>query len=76
MNEDGLLYPKKTLANLVSVKSYLLFNLLGIEDMSWLAAPVALWSCCPGYIKARDLVQQLLVVNDGAERGKNIGLYT
>ena len=72
MNEDGLLYPKKTLANLVSVKSYLLFNLLGIEDMSWLAVPVALWSCCPSYVKARDFVRQLLVVNDGAERGKNI----
>ena len=42
-NEDGDFYPQKTLADLVSSKSYLLFNLLHIEDLSWLDAPVGLW---------------------------------
>ena len=53
-------------------KSYLLFNLLKIEDLSWLEAPVALWKCFPSYIQARDFVRDLVVVNDGAERGKSI----
>ena len=69
VNEDGELYQKKSLTDLVSVKSYLLFNLLKIDDLSWLDAPVGLWPCFPSYIQARDFVQQLLVVNDGAERG-------
>jgi hypothetical protein len=41
-NDDGDFYSKKTLAGLVGVKSYLMFNLLKIEDLSWLEAPVAL----------------------------------
>ena len=53
----------------MSVSSYLLFNLLKIEDLSWLDAPVALWCCFPTYVKVRDFVHQLLTVNDGAERG-------
>lgn len=69
VNEEGDLYPKKTLASLVSGKSYLLFSLLHIEDLSWLDAPVGLWPCFPSYVKARDFVWQLVVVNDGAERG-------
>ena len=69
MDEDDKFYPKKTLASFLSEKSYLLFNLLKIEDLSWLTAPVALWSCVPSYILARDFVKQLLTLNDGAERG-------
>ena len=69
-NDEGDFYPVKTLSNMVSAKSYLLFNLLEIEDLSWLEAPVGLWPCFPSYVKAKDFVSQLLVVNDGAERGK------
>ena len=65
----GNFYPKKTLSSFVSEKSYLLFNLLEIADLAWLEAPVALWKCCPSYTKVRDYVRDLLVVNDGAERG-------
>jgi hypothetical protein len=68
-DEDGGYYQKKTLPDLVTVRSYLLFNLLKIEDLSWLDAPVALWPCFPTYVKARDFIHQLLTVNDGAERG-------
>ena len=68
-NDEGAFYPPKTLASLVSARSYLLFNLLHIEDISWLAAPVCLWPCFPSYVEARDFVWQLLTVNDGAERG-------
>ena len=71
-NEDGDFYSMKTLAGLVGVKSYLLFNLLKIEDLNWLEVPVALWKCFPSYIQARDFVRDLVVVNDWAERGKNI----
>ena len=74
VNEDGDLYPRKTLANFVSVKSYLMFNLLGIEDLTWLDAPVSLWPCFPSFVKARNFVRQLLVVNDGAERGSFINI--
>ena len=68
-NDEGAFYPPKTLASLVSARSYLLFNLLHIEDICWLAAPVCLWPCFPSYVEARDFVWQLLTVNDGAERG-------
>jgi hypothetical protein len=69
MDEDDKFYPKETLASFLSEKSYLIFNLLKIDDLSWLAAPVVLWSCVPSYFFARDFVKQLLTVNDGAERG-------
>ena len=55
--------------SLLSAKSYLLFKLLKIEDVSWLTVPVAFWPCVPSYIQARDFVRQLLTINDGAERG-------
>ena len=45
----------------------MLFNLLNIDDLSWLETLVDLWSISP--IKARDFVHQLVTVNDGAERG-------
>ena len=69
LDESEERFPKKTLSSLVSARSYLLFNLLKIDDLSWLNAPVALWPCVPSYIKARDFTNQLLTVNDGAERG-------
>ena len=43
--ETGGLYTRKTLASLVSFKSYMMFNLMENEDFSWLIAPVALWNC-------------------------------
>ena len=58
----------------VNVKSYLMFNLLGNEDLTWLDAPVSLWPCFPSFVKARNFVKQLLVVNDGAERGRFINI--
>ena len=69
LDEAGKSYPEKSLPSLLSVKSYLLFNLLKIEDLSWLTVPVAFWPCVPSYVQARDFVRQLLTVNDGAERG-------
>ena len=68
-NEEGKFYDRKKLPDLVSSRSYLLFNLLNIDDLSWLETSVDLWSSSPAYIKARDFVQQLVTVNDGAERG-------
>ena len=67
--DTGELYPRKTLASFVSVKSFMMFNLIGIEDLTWLGAPVALWPCFPSYLRASSFVEDLLVVNDGAERG-------
>ena len=61
--ECGNSYAKKTLPGLVSVKSYLLFNLLQIDDMAWLKEPVSKWSTHTSFIN------DLVVVNDGAERG-------
>ena len=60
---------RSTLASFVSVKSDMMFNLIGIEDLTWLGAPVALWPCFPSYVRANSFVKDLLVVNDGAERG-------
>ena len=54
---------------MVTVRSYLLFNLLKLEDLTWLEAPVESWSSFPSFIRARDFIDQLQVVNDGAERG-------
>ena len=68
-DESDEFLPKKTLASLVGVKSYLLFNLLKIEDLSWLKALVSLWRCFPSYMKVKSFVNDLAVVNDGAERG-------
>ena len=69
IDDSDLPFPKKTLASFVGVKSYLLFNLLHIEDLSWLEAPVALWDCFPSYSVSKNFVKDLVVVNDGAERG-------
>ena len=69
MNESDELFPKNTLASLVVVKSYLLFNLLKIEDLSWLKPLVSLWRCFLSYMKVKSLLNDLAVVNDGAERG-------
>ena len=68
-DDHGNPYPKKTLSSFVSEKSYLLFNLLDITDLTWLESPVAEWEDFPSYIKVRDFIHDLLVVNDGAERG-------
>ena len=51
-DEHGMCYPEKSLSSLVSVKSYLLFNLLKIKDLSWLTVPLAFWSCVPSYVQA------------------------
>ena len=68
--DTGELFPRKTLASFVIFKSYMMFNLIGIEDLTWLGAPGALWPCFPSYLRANSVVKNLLVANDGAERGK------
>ena len=67
--ECGNSYSKKTLFGLVSAKSYVLFNLLKIDDLTWLEEPVSKWSTYTSFTRCRDFVNDLVVVNDGAERG-------
>ena len=62
-------YPAKKLSDFVSGRSYLLFNLLKVEDLSWLCEPVPAWSCYPSYNLCHEVVNELAVTNDGAERG-------
>ena len=35
-NDAGELYPRRTLASFVPVKSYMIFNLIGFEDFGWM----------------------------------------
>ena len=67
-DDVGDFYSKKTLAVLVWVKSYLLFKLLKIEDLSWLEATVAIWKCFPSYIQARDFVSNLEIPGHPTEQ--------
>ena len=69
VDDDGNLFPRKTLPDLLSSKSYLLFNSLKIEDLSWLNAPATDWHKFSSYQKCFDFVNKIMVVNDGAERG-------
>ena len=68
-DDDGNGYPRKQLPEYLTSRSYLLFNLLKIEDLSWLKEPVSVWPNHPSYILCHDVVTNLVVTNDGAERG-------
>ena len=59
-------YP--TLQGMVGPKSWLLFDLLGING-EWLATPTGQWETDPSYLRMREVVSHLAVVNDAAERG-------
>ena len=59
------------LSTLLGPESWLLFNKLGLigEDLDWLVLDPLVWDFMPGYVKFRDFVQNLTIVNDPAERG-------
>ena len=59
-----------TLASLVKAKSWLMFSMLNMteEELGWLTKDVIYWSKDPGFLKFRDFVNNLTVVNDPAER--------
>lgn len=59
------------LSTMLGPESWLLFNKLGLsgEDLDWLLLDPLVWDSMPGYIKFRDFVQKLTIVNDPAERG-------
>lgn len=55
------------LANFVGPRSWLLFGLTAVGHQ-WLNHPVAQWDADPDYTTLNNLVKNLEVVNDGAER--------
>ena len=59
------------LCTMLSPQSWLLFNKLGLsgEDLDWLELDPVVWDSMPGYIRFRDFVRGLTIVNDPAERG-------
>ena len=59
------------LSTMLGPESWLLFNKLGMgdEDLDWLHLDPLVWDFMPGYIKFRDFVKKLTIVNDPAERG-------
>lgn len=62
-----------TLDSLVGQDSWGFFHTLKI-DVSFLETPVNEWEASEAYKAARNLVAQLKVVNDSAERGVKLGL--
>ena len=72
-------YPKKNwisgclpdLSTFLGPQSWLIFNKLGLdeEDMMWLEQDPKVWELQAGYIRFRDFVRGLTIVNDPAERG-------
>ena len=59
------------LSTMLGPGSWLLFNKLGMseEDLDWLEMDPLFWDMMPGYVKFRDFVKNLTIVNDPAERG-------
>ena len=59
------------LSSMLGPQSWLLFDKLGLvdEDLDWLLLDPLVWDYNPGYIKFRDFVKNLTIVNDPAERG-------
>ena len=59
------------LCTMLGPESWLLFNKLGMvgDDLDWLDLDPSVWDVMPGYIKVRDFVTKLTIVNDPAERG-------
>ena len=59
------------LSTMLGPESWLLFNKLGMgdEDLDWLQLDPLVWELKPGYVRFRDFVKRLTIVNDPAERG-------
>ena len=57
------------LTDLVTDRSWLLFNLLNVQNTEWLREPVEKWDDANDFRKMQKFVLNLAVVNDGAERG-------
>ena len=59
------------LCTMLGPQSWLLFKKLGLsgEDLDWLELDPVVWDSMPGYIRFRDFVRGLTIVNDPAERG-------
>ena len=59
------------LSTFLGPHSWLLFNKLGLDevDMDWLEMDPKIWDLQGGYIRFRDFVKGLTIVNDPAERG-------
>ena len=58
------------LADLVSPRSHMLFDILGFtpEDLVWLRKPSSSWESYESYSKLKDFIDKMFVVNDPAER--------
>ena len=57
------------LENFVTPDSYQFFQILGFESVSFLQEDVQKWTTDENYIKLQELISNLRVVNDIAERG-------
>jgi hypothetical protein len=60
---------KMTLASLVSLRPWTIYELLKITDVGWLKSPPSQWNKHKDYQKLKDFVENLRVTNDCAERG-------
>ena len=58
-----------SLANLVGSNSWLIFDILSITDIGWLQIPCKHWSVFDSYKKFQSFVENIVTVNDLAERG-------
>ena len=65
--------PVSNLSSFVSEESWLLFDLLGLQDcQEWLQTPVKMWDLFSDYRKFKEYVINVSVVNDLAERGMHL----
>ena len=68
--EKGEEIRRPKLNTLVTPNSWLVFQLLGLEDkQDWLQTPCSMWNLFADYNKLEDFASNLPVVNDLAERG-------
>jgi hypothetical protein len=58
-----------TLASLVSLQSWTVFELLNITDVSWLKSSPSQWNKHKSFQKFKDFVDNLRVTNDCAKHG-------
>ena len=71
--EWGLDSAPPKLSNFVSEKSWLVFDLLGLEgDQEWLQTPVSMWEMFADFRKFKEFAENVSVVNDLAERGMHL----
>ena len=59
------------LSSFVTERSWLLFTLLGVNELDWLDQPPLTWINHPSYQYLRKFCKDLQVVNDPAERAVN-----